>query len=165
MKRFSLRTLLIATAVIAVLMALPVRRAVEQKRGRDWVASQNGHVTLSVSSYYNDVTGQWADIDSLLVPQWLVDALGIDFFDTVDAVVLDNMEVNDLSPIADLRNLRQLAIIIEIDDKLDFTPLAELPKLRQLHLDYTDISAERLAKLRALLPNVRVDATNHPLLD
>lgn len=162
MKRFSLRTLLIATAMIAVLMALPIRRAIEQKRGRDWVASQNGHVTLSVSSYYNDVTDQWADSDSLLAPRWLVDALGIDFFDTVDGVVLDNMEIKDLSPITDLRNLRQLAIIIEIDDQLDFSPLAELPKLRHLHLDYTHISAERLAKLRELLPGVRVDATNHP---
>ncbi len=52
--------------------------------------------------------------------------------------------------------------MIAIDDQLDFTPLAELPKLRHLHLDYTNISAERLAKLRELLPHVRVDATNHP---
>ena len=162
MKRFSLRTLLIATAVIALLMALPIRRAIEQKRGRDWVASQNGHVTMSVSSYYNQVTRQWADSDSLPAPQWIVDALGIDFFDTVKTVTLDNMEVKDLSPITDLRDLRGLNIIIEIDDQLDFSPLAELPKLRHLHLDYTNISAERLAKLRELLPNVRVDATNHP---
>jgi hypothetical protein len=162
MKRFSLRTLLIATALIALVMALPVRRAIEQKRGRDWVASQNGRVTLSVSSYYNEVTDQWADSDSLLAPQWLVNALGIDFFDTVEAVILDNMEVKDLSPITDLRNLQRLAIIIEIDEQLDFSPLAELPKLRHLYLDYTNISAERLAKLRELLPMVRVDATNHP---
>lgn len=162
MKRFSIRTLLIATAVIAVLMAIPIRRAIEQKRGRDWVASQNGHVHLSVSRSYNDFTDQWTDIDSLRVPQWLIDALGIDFFDTVETVILDNMEVKDLSPITDLRNLETLAIIIEIDDQLDFSPLAELPELRHLHLDYTNISAERLAKLRELLPNVRVDATNHP---
>jgi len=70
--------------------------------------------------------------------------------------------VQDLTPITDLRDLRSLAIIIEIDDKLDFTPLVDLPKLRHLYLDYTNISAERLAKLRALLPHVRVDATNHP---
>jgi hypothetical protein len=52
--------------------------------------------------------------------------------------------------------------MIEIDDELDFAPLADLPKLRHLHLDYTHITAERLAKLRASLPHVRVDATNHP---
>ncbi len=162
MKRFSLRTLLLATAIIAVLIALPTRRAIGQKRGRDWVASQNGRVTMSVSKNYNQITGQWADSDSLPAPQWIVDALGIDFFDTVELVTLDNMEVKDFSPITDLRGLRGLNIMIEIDDQLDFTPLAELPKLRHLHLDYTNISAERLAKLRELLPHVRVDATNHP---
>lgn len=158
MKRFSIRTLLIATVVIAVLLALPIRRAIEQKRGRDWVASQNGHVILRCSRYYNEVTDQWAERDSLLAPGWLVDSLGIDFFDTVDAVVLDNMEVKDLSPIANFRSLRQLAIIIEIDDQLDFSPLAELPNLRHLHLEYTNISAERLAELRESLPNVRIEA-------
>lgn len=162
MKRFSIRTLLIATTVLALLMVVPIRRAIEQKRGRDWVDSQNGHVILSCSGYYNDVTDQWDDSDSLLAPEWFVEVLGIDFFDTVDTVVLDNMVVKDLSPITDLRSLRQLAIIIEIDDQLDFSPLAELPKLRHLHLDYTNISAERLAKLRERLPTVRVEATNHP---
>lgn len=160
MKRFSLRTLLIATAVISLLLALPIRRAIVQKRGRAWVASQNGHV--SFSHQYNAITDQWDHDASLRAPGWLIDTLGIDFFDTVDTVVLDNMEVKDLSPITDLQSLRQLAIHIEIDDKLNFTPLAELPKLQLVYLDFTDISAERLAKLRALLPNVRVDATNHP---
>jgi hypothetical protein len=160
MKRISLRTLLIATTVLAVLMALPIRRAIEQKRGREWVASQNGRV--SFSDKYDALTDQWDHNASPPAPEWLIGALGIDFFATVDTVVLDNMEVNDLSPITDLHSLRQLAIYIEIDDKLDFAPLAELPKLQLVYLDYTDISAERLAKLRDLLPNVRVDATNHP---
>ena len=160
MKRFSLRTLLIATTVIAALMAIPIRRAIEQKRGREWVASQNGHVYFSHK--YNALMDQWDHHASPPVPAWLVDALGIDIFDTVDTVVLDNMEVKDLSPITDLQSLREFAIYIEIDDKLDFAPLAELRKLQVVYLDYTDISAERLAKLRSLLPNVRVEATNHP---
>jgi hypothetical protein len=160
MKRFSLRTLLIATAVVAVIMALPLRRAVVQKRGRDWVATQKGHVNFSHK--YNAVTDVWDHRSKLLAPDWLVGALGIDFFDSVDSVVLDNTEVKDLSPITDLQSLRYLAIIIEIDDKLDFAPLADLPKLRHLYLDYTNITAERLEKLRALLPHVRVDATNQP---
>lgn len=159
-KRYSLRMLLIATAVIALLLAMPLRRAVVQKRGREWVATQNGHVAFSHK--YNAVVDEWNHEATLRVPVWLIDMFGIDFFDSVDTVVLDNTEVKDLSPITDLRSLRRLAIIIEISDELDFSPLAELPKLRHLHLDYTNISTERLAKLRALLPNVRVDATNHP---
>ena len=47
--------------------------------------------------------------------------LGIDFFDSVDTVVLDNMLVEDLRPIKDLRELRAFfGIMIEIDDQLDF---------------------------------------------
>ena len=72
------------------------------------------------------------------------------------------MLVEDLRPIKDLRELRALGIMIEIDDQLDFSPLCDLPQLKHLHLDYTDISAERLEQLRRLLPHVRVEATNHP---
>lgn len=160
MKRFSLRSLLIATAIIAVLFALPMRRAILQKRGREWVASQRGHVTFahkyvaSRDAYDHDA--------SPAAPDWIVRMLGIDLFDSVDTVILDNTYLDDLEPITDLRDLRKLAIIIEIDDSLSFEPLAELPKLRHLHLDYTHISAKRLAALRTLLPNVRVDAMNHP---
>jgi hypothetical protein len=160
MKHFSIRALLILTTGVAILMALPLSRAVVQKRGRDWVATQKGRVSFSHN--YNPATDTWDHKAKLHAPDWLIGALGIDFFDSVDTVVLDNTEVKDLSPIIDLRSLRYLAIIIEIDDNLDFSPLAELPKLRHLHLDYTNISAERLAKLRALLPHVHVDATNHP---
>ncbi len=160
MKRFSLRSLLIMTAVIAIVFALPVRRALTQKRGRDWVASQRGYVTFSHE--FDSIHGEHDHDATLGVPEWMVRVLGVDFFDSVDTVVLDNTMLKDLKPITDLRDLRSLAIIIEIDDNLSFEPLTELPKLRHLHLDYTDISAERLAALREMLPNVRVDAMNHP---
>jgi len=160
MFRFSLRTLLILTLLFAVLLALPTRRAITQKRGRDWVAAQGGYVTFA--HQYDRVSGEYDQDAELQAPAWLIDLLGIDFFDSVHTVVLDNTMVADLQPIADLRDLRRLAIIIEIDDQLDFAPLADLPRLRDLHLDYTQISAQRLASVRAQLPQVRVDATNHP---
>jgi hypothetical protein len=160
MKRFSIRTLLIVTAVVAVVLAFLSHRAVKQQRGRDWVASQNGHFMFSHK--YDPITDEWDRKATLSAPDWLVDAFGIDYFDSVDSVILDNKEVDDLSRLADLQSLRSLAIYIEIDDKLSFAPLAELPKLRHLSLAYTNISAERLAKLRALLPHVRVEADNHP---
>jgi hypothetical protein len=105
MKRFSLRTLFYTMAVVAVIMALPLRRAVVQKRGRDWVATQKGRVTFSHK--YNAATDKWDNRSTLLAPDWLVRALGIDFFDSVDTVVLDNSEVKDLSPITDLQSLRR----------------------------------------------------------
>ena len=160
MTLFSLRTLLVATAVAAVFLAMPIRRSVMQKRGREWVATQKGHITFSHK--YNTSTDGYDHNAILRTPTWLINIIGIDFIDSVDTVVLDNTMVEDLTPITDLRDLRYLAIIIEIDDKLDFTPLVDFPKLRHLYVDYPNISAERLAKLRALLPHVRVDATNHP---
>ncbi|MGV3483788.1 MAG: hypothetical protein ACO1RT_05175 [Planctomycetaceae bacterium] len=161
MTRFSLRTLLFATAIVAVILAMPIRRAITQKRGRDWVATQKGHVTFS--HQYDPSTDQYDRKATLRAPAWLIDTVGVDFFDSVDTVVLDNTMVHDLSPLTDLRELRYLAIIIEIDEKLDFAPLADLPKLRHLYLEsYTNIDAERLSKLRRLLPYVRVEATNHP---
>jgi len=159
-KRFSLRTLLIVTAMFAVFVATPLRRAAIQKRGREWVAAQNGQVMFSYK--YDPIADQWNHDERLRVPEWVVSLCGIDLFDSVDTVVLDNTLVTDLSPITDLQTLRNLAIVIEIAEDLDFSPLAKLPRLQRLHLDYTNISAERLAELRALLPNVRVDATNHP---
>ena len=158
--RFSLRTLLWVTAAVAIFLAMPIRRAVMQKRGRQWVAMQKGHVTFSHK--YNHATGEFDHRANLRTPIWLIQLVGIDFIDSVDTVVLDHTMVEDLTPIADLCDLRVPAIHIEIDDQLDFSPLCQLPGLRHLHLDYTDISAERLVKLRALLPDVRVDATNHP---
>ena len=160
MLRYSLRTLLVGTAIIAILLANSVNRAKSQKRGRDWVALECGHVSFAHS--YDRATRTYDHSAKLWTPSWLVDLLGVDFFDSVDAVILDNQEVDDLEPITDLQSLRSFAIMIEITDDLDFAPRARLPDLEEVHLDYTNISAERLAGLRRLLPRARVTAANHP---
>lgn len=159
----SLRSLFIVTAVVAVILVLPVQRSMMQKRGRAWVATQNGHITFAHK--YDAATGKYDRGSKFPAPDWLVGLLGKDFFDSVDTVVLDNTVVVDLTPLTNLRELRSLGIMIEIDDALDFGPLAELRKLERLHLDYTDISAERLADLRELLDWVSVTATNHPAIE
>ncbi len=158
--RFSLRTLILLTAATAVLFAVPIRQALTQKRGRDWVVSQNGHVSFSYK--YDANNEQWLHNATLPYPGWLIDAIGIDFFTSVDTVVLDNKEVVDLSPLVDLNDLRCLGIYIEIKQGLDFSPLSKLPHLEALHLDYTGISSEELDNLRELLPGVRVQSAGHP---
>lgn len=162
-RQVSLRSLFIVTAVVAIILALPVQRSMMQKRGRVWVATQNGHITFAHK--YDATTGKYDHNSKFPAPDWLVGLLGKDFFDSVDTVVLDNTVVVDLTPLTNLRDLRSLGIMIEIDDALDFGPLAELRKLEHLHLDYTDISAERLAEIRELLDWVSVTATNHPTIE
>jgi hypothetical protein len=156
----SLRFLFISTAVVALILALPVQRSMLQKRGRDWVDSQNGRVTFSHK--YDVSSGEYDHASAFPAPEWLVGIFGKDLFDSVDAVVLDNQVVVDLSPLTNFRELRTLGIMIEIDPELDFRPLAELKNLECLHLAYTDISAERLIEIRELLDWVTVTAANHP---
>lgn len=158
--RFSIRMVLVVTGVIAICFAIPFRKAARQKRGREWVASQSGHVTFAHK--FNRQRNAYQHAAEFEVPDWCIQVFGIDLFDSVDTVILDNMMVEDLTPITDLEDLRSLAIIIEIDDQLDFRPLQSLTSLEHLHLDYTNISAERLAFVRELLRDVRVEATNHP---
>ncbi|MEM9369310.1 MAG: hypothetical protein AAGD07_25295 [Planctomycetota bacterium] len=159
MRRFSIRSLLIFTAVVGCLLAGPVNRARKQKEGRSWVAAERGHITFASS--FDEVTQTFVHPKKPLAPAWLVRALGIDYFDSVHSIVLDCEEVDDLRPITNLSSLRFLGIMIEIDDDLDFGPLRELTHLEEVYLDYTHISAERLAGLREMLPGVKVTATNH----
>lgn len=156
----SLRFLLIFTAVVAILLAMPIQRSLMQKRGRAWVESQNGRV--SFAHKYDESAGEYRHDSEFPAPSWLVDVFGVDLFDSVDTVVLDNKTVVDLSPLTNFRQLRSLGIMIEIDDELDFRPLVKLKNLESLHLAYSDISAERLVEIRELLDWVTVTAANHP---
>ena len=156
----SLRFLLIFTAVVAILLAMPIQRSLMQKRGRAWVESQNGRV--SFAHKYDESAGEYWHDSEFPAPSWLVDVFGVDLFDSVDTVVLDNKTVVDLSPLTNFRQLRSLGIMIEIDDELDFRPLVKLKILESLPLAYSDISAERLVEIRELLDWVTVTAANHP---
>lgn len=158
--QLSLRFLFISIAVVAILLAMPIQRSLMQKRGRAWVESQNGRV--SFSHKYDNASGGYIHDSEFPAPDWLVGIFGIDFFDSVDTVVLDNKTVVDLSPLTNFRKLRSLGIMIEIDDNLDFRPLVKLKKLESLHFAYADISAERLVEIRELLDWVTVTAAKHP---
>ncbi len=158
--RYSLRTLLIFTTIVAVISAMPIRQAYEQRKAREWVAGQGGHITFARE--YNATTQTYDHQAELKVPMFLVSLFGIDAFDSVIGVILDREIVHDLQPLANLSDLRSLAIMIEIDDALDFSPLAKLNSLESLTLGYTNITPKRLEKVRKLLPGVRVREYIHP---
>ncbi len=140
--RYSLRTLLILTTIVAVISAMPIRQAYEQRKAREWVAGQGGHITFAHK--YNATTQTYDHQAELKVPEFLVSLFGTDFFDSVSGVTLDNQMIHDLQPLTNLSGLRTLAIMTAIEDTLDFSPLAELSSLEELILGYTNISEKRL---------------------
>jgi hypothetical protein len=158
MFRFTIRNLLCLTLAIAlslaVICAFPISSAAKQAQAREWVAQQGGHVTFSHN--YDPKTKTYDHSAQLSVPPWLVAWFGVDMFDTVDGVILDNQPLDNLRLIVGFENLRTLGIFIEISADLDFTPLTELDSLEELDLQYTGIGGEQLRELRELLPKVRI---------
>jgi hypothetical protein len=153
--RFSLRTLLVLISLFVVICGMQVHQARKQGAARKWVAEQGGHITFAHK--YNSRTQSYDRRTELAIPDWLVTVFGIDLFDSVDAVILDNKTVSDLRPLTDLPKLRSLAIFIDIDDELDFSPLAELGNLEEVVLGYTGITDVRLRELQNLLPQVHIN--------
>jgi hypothetical protein len=93
MIRFSIRTLLIVTAIVSVAVALPIRAAVKQRQGRQWVAAQNGHVWFEYRRG-RESKGEGSKPE-LGVPDFLVSVFGIDAFNTVTGVMFDCNELDD----------------------------------------------------------------------
>lgn len=152
--RFSLRTLLILTTLIAVTCGMQFHQARKQGTAREWVAEQGGHITFAHK--YNSRTQSYDQRTELAIPTWLVNVFGMDLLDSVDAVVLDNKTVYDLRPLTNLPKLRSLAIFIDIDDELDFSPLTELGNLKEVVLGYTGIADVRLNELQNRPPHIRI---------
>ncbi len=160
LKRYSIRTLLLATLLIAVCIAVPLRRARMQRQAREWVSAQRGH-SLFQYGYGRDT--QWYETDSeLVVPDILIRAFGIDAFNPVTAVIFDCDELTTLDPLVGMVSLRNLHVNIEMADEIDFTPLAELPKLQSIHFtEWSFLNDSQLAELRVLLPRVRIVSDAH----
>jgi hypothetical protein len=152
---FSITTLLIATTLVAVIIALPTRSALKQRHGRQWVAAQRGHVWFepSDSAESSDMGSKLAQ----LLPDFIVSTLGIDFFKTVKGVMFDCDELVDVAPIQNLPSAQTAVVNIEIADQIDFTPLADLPELSSIHFTkWSFITEQQLYDLERLLPKVEI---------
>lgn len=140
------------TLLAALFVAIPVRSALQQSRGREWVASQRGHVSFKYE--LDHATGE---CQIPYVPQIIVRTFGVDLFNPVTAVALDCEPVETFEPLTDLSTLESLGIIIEISDTIDFAPLKELPHLREIYFaDWSWITPKQLNEVRELLPHVAI---------
>lgn len=157
LRRFTILSLLLVTTLVALFLAGPVRRARQQLQGREWVASQRGHVTFQYE--LNRATGQYS---IPFVPGFLVDLLGVDMFNPVRGVALDCATIEDFEPISNLTSLESLGIIIDMQDDIDFAPLTALPRLREIHFtEWSGITREQLTELRKSLPDVKIHSETH----
>ena len=157
-QQYSLWTLLVALTVFGVWLGVVVHQANEQRKVVAWVREMGGSVEYD---YQFDEDGFRIDDAKPSGPKWLAPLMGIDCFQEVSRVNLHNMQVSDVTPLAGLIHLEQLAL--SGSQFSDLTPLAELKNLEWLELDGTQVSdLTHLAKLTRL---EMLDLTNTQVRD
>ena len=124
-----------------------------------WVRQQNGHVSYDYESPNPD--GSYPGMDAKPpATEFLRALLGTEFLSSVRCVILDNKFVTDLSVLTRFRDLKVLAIYIDILPEADLSVIAELENLETLKIDYTNISerhSAQIAVLREALPNCTIE--------
>ena len=160
MKRYTIRTLLFATLLIAVFVARPLHHARLQRQAREWVSTQRGHTLFE---YGYGLETQWYKTDSELgVPDFLIRTFGIDAFNPVKTVIFDCDELTTVEPLTGMVSLRNIHVNIEMADDIDFAPLAELPGLESIHFtEWSFLKDSQLSELRVLLPHVNIVSEAH----
>lgn len=158
--RFSLQTLLVVTLVVGVWMGVTVNRARRQREAVTWVMKQGGHISYDYERPTAD--GSYPVGAKPPGPEWLRERLGIEYFASVEGVILDRDEISDISPLAKLPRLRFLGLINYVDPRTDFSPLFSHQQLRMIHLDYTGLDPEHLKPLKAALPNCKIESATDP---
>ena len=71
-----------------------------------------------------------------------------------DALTLNGVQVNDLSPLAELKNLKGFYLCNT--QVSDLSPLADLKNLEMLLLENIPVSDEQVQELRQALPNCTI---------
>ena len=142
--RFSLRTMLIFMLVVCVAVGWRIERVRKQREAVAWVREMRGTVYYATDD--NSFHKRTAEPRG---PEWLRKWLGNDFFDDVVDVTLHNPQVNDVSPLAKLTELKWSDLS---DTQVsEVSPLAKLTKLKWLSLANTRVSdVTSLAKLTNL---------------
>src|SRR4051812_6021643 len=140
--RFSLRGVLVAIAVIAVLLWIPIQRAKTQRRAVTDVERLGGTVDYDFS---------WNDQKEPPAPAWLRRVLGDDFFQTAYAVDLETGHArnNDLEVLHALPQLHFVGLsnCRDLTDEA-ISHLASLTHLAALDLRGTQLTDAGMVYLR-----------------
>ena len=160
-RRFSIRTLLIATTIVAIVLGFPIQGAIRQRQGREWVAAQRGRVSFR-HNYSQEYRGKVINTGSHLIGLGIA-IFGIDLFDTVTGVVFDCDTLVDLAPIRCMPSLRIIVINIDMAEEIDFSPLTKLSDLQEVHFTkWSNLTLQQLIEIESLLPNVNIISEAHP---
>ncbi len=129
--RFSLRSSLLAIALVAVWLAWFVPRVQRQQAAVEWMESFDRTV------FYSHMRKPQGQRDPP-APQWLIDIFGIDAFATIDMVWLDDRPVGDISMVRNLPNVNHFELTN--GELTDLSPLAGLTKLKHIGVSKNQIS-------------------------
>ena len=150
-RRFRLRTVLLATTVVAVVLAMEVYPAVRQREAVTLFRRLGGTIRYDYQidnkgTPIRNATPKW---------NWLRSVIGDDFLDSAVAVIISNRPVSDAEA-SDLRKLPHLQLLwmgrTKVSDDI-IDSINSLKHLWQLDLSSTDITDAGLKRLR-----------NHPKL-
>lgn len=135
--RFSLRSLLLVTMIVCLFLGWQVERVRRQREAVRYILQLGGTVGYEYEGLFID---EPHGIPSPKLPKpapvWLINWLGIDFFDEVVSVSLPEKKV-DLSKLATLSSLRRLDLYNARPK--DIAPLEKLHELEWLNLNGTAI--------------------------
>ncbi|PHS11939.1 MAG: hypothetical protein COA78_08765 [Blastopirellula sp.] len=183
--RFSVRTLMIITALLCVgfgYLGLKMRRAQKQREVVAWVQEHRGFVNHSYN--YNDEGVSNGFMSP--VPLWLQNRGGEDFFFAVAGVYLSggfNSDLTDISPLSQFKYLKVVDIqntqvtdltplahhskIIKLNlagtPVTDLSPLLGMNSLRYLDLYKSNVPKEEIARIQMVLPNCEINVRSHLL--
>ena len=156
--QYSLRAFFVLVTVFSVWLGVVVHRANEQKKAVEWVREIGGSVWYD---YQYDADGSFINDAEPPGPKWLMQLLGAEYFQEVFTVDLFDKQVSDLTPLVELKQLKDLGLYNT--SASDLAPLAKLPNLRWLWLNGTQVSdLTPLAKLTSL---ERLELNDTPVND
>jgi hypothetical protein len=144
--QFSIRSLLLLTLAVACVCAFWVRPALDQRAA---LASLRGHCTDVTYDVPSDPrTGRPIPA---LVPMWLVDRLGIDFFANVTGLEVYNATDDILGRLKAFPRLTTLVLHgTDMTTDEGLTHVGQLGQLQVLGLSHTKTNDGRLSRLRGL---------------
>lgn len=140
-KSFGIRSLFLALTAFCVWLGWFNHRVQQQKAAVDWVRGLRGIVEYDYQIKPKKPIGEPP------APDWLINNFGIDCFSSVAHVRIDNVYLDDITPISGLPNLK----ILSIRSAMSLSDLGPLSSCRQLEsLSITDLRASDLSAVAKL---------------